>query len=134
MTDSARFWTPAAFAEITGGHWLTPPADGRPPLAVSASTAARWRPARSSSPSPASASTAMGLDQVQAAGAGSRSSSRTSPPAGDTLALLRVESTVAALQALATRWRDVARRGLPHRQRLAAATARPRPATWSITS
>ncbi len=110
MNDAASFWTPAAFAEITRGHWLVPPAEAAAPLAglgIDSRTLA-----------PGEVFVAIAgerfdghafLDQVAAAGAAMAIVERdvASPDAGGRLALLRVDSTVAALQVLAARWRDV---------------------------
>jgi len=110
MNDAASFWTPAAFAEITQGHWLVPPAEGAAPLAglgIDSRTLA-----------PGEVFVAITgerfdghdfLDKAEAAGAALAIVERDVAPldAGGRLALLRVDATVAALQALAARWRDV---------------------------
>ena len=109
MTDPTTFWTPAAFAEITGGRWLVPPADATAPIT------ALGIDSRTLQPGEAFVAIAGErfdghefLAQAQAAGAALAIVERdVAPPAGAALALLRVESTVAALQALAARWRDV---------------------------
>ncbi len=111
MTEPAAFWTPAAFAEITHGHWLAGPQGGAEITGVGIDSRAL---------APGEAFVAIAgerfdghrfLAQVQAAGAPLAVVEQdVSPPdGGGGLALLRVESTVAALQALAARWRDVLR-------------------------
>ena len=112
MIDPASFWIPAAFAEITGGRWLAPPADGAAPLAGLSIDSRALVPGEVFV-----AITGERFDghdflaQVQAAGAALALVERDVAPlragqSGDALALLRVESTVRALQTLAARWRD----------------------------
>jgi UDP-N-acetylmuramoyl-tripeptide--D-alanyl-D-alanine ligase len=112
MTDPTRFWTPATFAEITGGRWLAPPAD------ADAAIAGIGIDSRTLAPGEAFVAIAGErfdghgfLEQVQAAGARLAIVEQdvAPPEAAGTgaMALLRVDSTVAALQALAARWRDV---------------------------
>jgi UDP-N-acetylmuramoyl-tripeptide--D-alanyl-D-alanine ligase len=110
MTNAAFFWTPAAFAEVTDGHWLAPPADESAPLA---GLGIDSRALQAGQAFVAIAGERFDghdfLDQVQAAGAALAIVEQDLAPrdAGSGLALLRVDSTVTALQALAARWRDV---------------------------
>ncbi|WP_295878380.1 UDP-N-acetylmuramoyl-tripeptide--D-alanyl-D-alanine ligase [uncultured Thiohalocapsa sp.] len=114
MTDPARFWTPAAFAEITRGHWLVPPGDAN---AAVTGLGIDSRALHSGEAFVAIAGERFDghdfLDQVRASGARLAIVERdvTPPDAAGTaaLALLRVDSTIAALQALAVAWRDVLR-------------------------
>jgi UDP-N-acetylmuramoyl-tripeptide--D-alanyl-D-alanine ligase len=110
MTDPTSFWTPAAFAEITGGRWLVPPED------PGAAIAGIGIDSRALAPGEAFVAIAGErfdghdfLAQVQAVGAALAIVERDAAPpdAPRGLALLRVESSVAALQGLAARWRDV---------------------------
>ena len=121
MNDPTAFWTPAAFADITGGDWLVPPGDAHAQLAGLGIDSRTLQPGE--------VFVAIAgerfdghdfLDKAQAAGALLALVERDvspAPTAGQSralagevaggLALLRVTSTVAALQALAARWRDV---------------------------
>jgi UDP-N-acetylmuramoyl-tripeptide--D-alanyl-D-alanine ligase len=114
MTDATTFWTPAAFAEIAGGRWLAPPADTQTPITGLGIDSRTVRPGE--------AFVAIAgerfdghafLEQARAAGAVlaivEQDVSPLAADSSDGLALLRVESTVAALQALAYRWRDLLR-------------------------
>ncbi len=109
MTDSTRFWTPTAFAEMTGGRWLTPPADADTPLAGLGIDSRALAPGEVFVAIAGERFDGHGfLDQVQAVGAGLAIVEQdTAPPANGALALLRVDSTIKALQALAARWRDL---------------------------
>ncbi len=111
MTDATTFWTPAAFADITGGRWLTPPAQLAAPIA------GLGIDSRSLQPGEAFVAIAgerfdghAFLDQARAAGAVLAIVEQDVPPpkvpGQGGLALLRVESSVAALQALARHWRE----------------------------
>lgn len=114
MTDPARFWTPAAFAEITRGHWLVPTADAD---AAVTGLGIDSRALHAGEAFVAIAGERFDghdfLDQVEAAGARLAiveqdvALPETTGESG--MALLRVDSTVAALQALAARWRDALR-------------------------
>ena len=107
MTDPRTFWTPAAFAEITDGRWLAPPADAAAPLTGVGIDSRSLQPGEAFVAIAGERFDGHGfLDQVQAAGAGLAIVEQdvTVP---DGLAVLRVDSTVAALQAIAARWRDV---------------------------
>ena len=114
MTARADFWSHDAFAEIAQGDWLVPPADGAARL-VGLGIDSRTL-------SPGEAFVAIVgerfdghdfLSDAQAAGATlaiverAVASPPVEQPAESGLALLRVASTVAALQRLAARWRDV---------------------------
>jgi UDP-N-acetylmuramoyl-tripeptide--D-alanyl-D-alanine ligase len=109
MNDATRFWTPAAFAEITAGHWRAPPADAAAPITGVGIDSRTLQPG--------AAFVAIAgerfdghdfLDKVQAAGAMLAIVEQDVPVRADAgLALLRVDSTVAALQALASAWRDL---------------------------
>jgi len=111
MIDPDAFWTPAAFAELTGGRWLVPPPD--PTVAMTGVGI----DSRTLAPGEAFVAIAgerfdghVFLDKAQAAGARLAVVEReVAPPdnADHGLALLRVDATVAALQALAARWREV---------------------------
>lgn len=111
MTDPNAFWTPAAFAELTGGRWLVPPQD--PTAAITGIGI----DSRTLAPGEAFVAIAgerfdghAFLDKVQAAGARLAIVERdVAPPDGADggLALLRVDATVAALQAVAARWREL---------------------------
>ncbi|MCG6986413.1 MAG: UDP-N-acetylmuramoyl-tripeptide--D-alanyl-D-alanine ligase [Thiocapsa sp.] len=112
MSDATSFWTPAAFAEITGGRWLVPPADAAAPITALGIDSRTLRPGEAFvAISGAHFDGHDFLAAVQAADAALAFVERDIPPPGSTgsgaLALLRVESTVAALHALAHRWRDL---------------------------
>jgi UDP-N-acetylmuramoyl-tripeptide--D-alanyl-D-alanine ligase len=108
MTDPTSFWTAAAFAEITAGRWLAPPADARAPLAGVGIDSRTLQPGEAFVAIAGERFDGHGfLDQAQAAGARLAIVEQDVAPPGGGLAVLRVDSTVAALQALAARWRDV---------------------------
>ncbi len=111
MPHPNAFWTPAAFADVTGGRWLVAPRD------AAAALAGIGIDGRTLSAGEAFVAIAGErfdghdyLAQAQASGARLAIVERDIVPPGQGdggLALLRVDSTVAALQALAARWRDV---------------------------
>jgi UDP-N-acetylmuramoyl-tripeptide--D-alanyl-D-alanine ligase len=115
MTDSTRFWTPAAFAEILGGSWTRPPSADDAPLSR---VCIDSRAIRAGEVFVAIAGERFDghdyLRQVQGAGAllAIVEQDVAAPPPGPRsggIGVLRVESTVRALQALAARWRDLLR-------------------------
>ena len=113
-TDATAFWTPAGLAQITGGRWLAPPAKAAAPIA------GLTIDSRTLGPSEAFLAIVgerfdghTFVDQARAAGAMMAIVEQDLPlPArtkGQDFALLRVESTLAALHALALRWRTLLR-------------------------
>jgi UDP-N-acetylmuramoyl-tripeptide--D-alanyl-D-alanine ligase len=108
MTDPTTFWTPAAFAEITAGRWLAPPADAALPITGVGIDSRTLQPGEAFVAIAGERFDGHGfLDQARAAGAALAVVEQDVAAPGGGLAVLRVESTVAALQALAARWRDV---------------------------
>ncbi|MGD8208055.1 MAG: UDP-N-acetylmuramoyl-tripeptide--D-alanyl-D-alanine ligase, partial [Thiohalocapsa sp.] len=107
------FWTPAVLAELTGGRWLAPP------RRVDVSLTGLGIDSRTLHPGEVFVAIAGErfdghdfLERAQAAGAALALVERDcEPPAGadGPLAVLRVASTVRALQALASRYRDLLR-------------------------
>jgi UDP-N-acetylmuramoyl-tripeptide--D-alanyl-D-alanine ligase len=111
MTDAAAFWTPATFADITAGRWLMPPPDAGAPLGGLGIDSRSLAPGEAFVAIAGERFDGHGfLEQVQAAGAGLAIVEQdVTPPADGPLAVLRVESTVGALQALAAGWREMLR-------------------------
>lgn len=111
MTDPDAFWTPAAFAEHTGGRWLIPPQDASAAVAGIGIDSRTLGPEEAFIAIPGERFDGHDfLGHVQEAGARLAIVERDVAPSDSTdggLALLRVDSTVAALQALAARWREV---------------------------
>jgi UDP-N-acetylmuramoyl-tripeptide--D-alanyl-D-alanine ligase len=114
MIDVTTFWTPTGFAHVTGGRWIAPPSDDGAPIAGLTIDSRTLRPGE--------AFLAIAgdrfdghvfVDQARSAGAVMAIVEQDVPIPSETahagLALLRVESTVAALHALAFQWRTVLR-------------------------
>ena len=106
--DAAVFWTPTHFADLTGGVWLTPPGDRAEAMT------GLGIDSRSIEPDQAFVAIAGerfdGHDfiaEVEAKGAALAIVEReVSPPPAGCMAVLKVPSTLAALQTLASGWRD----------------------------